>query len=318
MDIPKNPDETSLNIGARSRFVLGCVTALKRLSQILPIGRNIDQGDSTITPAHVEPDTQLPNERYGVDKLIQAPNLRRSQNIARDEFGNRVFLSTDLGYIDNLDKEARSTLLISREGEEFIKENRGILNDLSGMLKFLEENQHENMVELKSKGRKLEKLKSGENSLAHILHINDNKYVVRVPLNDIKIKEHPYTHEMLQVQILDREFGSRLSNAGIALATFLCASPVLSITNYEEGWHPGYYDIIRYTDEQYELLTEAAQFIADKRKSGDPLFKGLMPGWWSGKGHEEIANHNFVRRDSDGIWVCIDPVEVNPYMAEGI
>lgn len=65
------------------------------------------------------------------------PIVNEGVNIQRDRFGNRIFKSPSFSYYDRDGRETKAGLLISPEGEEFIKVNKGILNDIARGLKDL-------------------------------------------------------------------------------------------------------------------------------------------------------------------------------------
>lgn len=62
----------------------------------------------------------------------------------RDRFSNRIFFSRDRANIGQNKEEVKAALLVSPEGEAFIKENRGILNLIDKGLTLLHNTEDEN------------------------------------------------------------------------------------------------------------------------------------------------------------------------------
>lgn len=85
----------------------------------------IEQGN-----LHKNPDTSV------LEHFV--PIVNEGVSIQRDRFGNRIFKSPSFSYYDREGRETKAALLISPEGEEFIKANRSILKDIARGLKDLD------------------------------------------------------------------------------------------------------------------------------------------------------------------------------------
>lgn len=72
-------------------------------------------------------------ERYLPEEVFKEPNATvrhfAPEKGQRDRFGNRLFVSRNLAYLDGVGKEVKAGILISPEGQKFITQNLGILKE---------------------------------------------------------------------------------------------------------------------------------------------------------------------------------------------
>ena len=81
----------------------------------------------------------LPDEQFGSSKLIKEPkakilHFKPNPETGRDKFGNRIFTSPEFAYQDREHHLNKAGLLVSQEGEVFIKSHPGLLKNLDHTL----------------------------------------------------------------------------------------------------------------------------------------------------------------------------------------
>ena len=162
----------------------------------------------------------IPPGRFAKDFLHQnpkAPLLRHfipvteaGAKIPRDRFGNRVIASQASSYFDREGTETKAGLLMSIEGEEFIKSNRGILSDIDKGVHTIIQGEKEgssgSSVNLDHGGNLtvFSPDTSPKQSKHFILDLKGEKYLVKIKNREQNYDDsditQPFVNEMLQGQ----------------------------------------------------------------------------------------------------------------------
>lgn len=178
------------------------------------------------------------------------PKIRHFQPLknGRDQFGNRVFSAHKKGlytpgYMDREGVKYKAALLISTEGEQFIKENPGILNDIDRGISAI--NNWESSIVLSEKPeRSMHKIWSEYNRRLARLRLGRNEYLLKwldqEGLTDRYRAYQPFINEMLQIQDLQKKFAKELlrKDVNVVLPTYFFASGFLVCKSYEPGEPP--------------------------------------------------------------------------------
>jgi len=247
-----------------------------------------------------------------------------SDGYPRDRFGNRVISSgSRLAYLDREGDAIRATLLVSREGEDFLRGNKGILR---AMEQVIIDNEISDKKGNKSKavspdlgGEKYLKRhyeKDGSQSKIYVFEAGKKKIVVKKTQTE-SIDDfgppviQPYFNEMLQVQSIDSDLGNELAKLGIFMPTFLFATGQVCGVKFENGNHPNPGAI---KDRVLAVLNIVKKYIESQNSAERPLWDNV---WVDG--HKSIKPLNLIeRKDKSLVW--IDPLMYEapiPYL-EGI
>ncbi len=239
------------------------------------------------------PSDQISTTRYLVDELKVDPKatiLNFEPGVdGRDEFGNRVF-SSHLSYLDRQDRKVKAALLVSREGEFFIRENKGVVRDIDlGINSFAKKMISDDLVLDQLRGQSIEitpdrtmtMLDSGGQSAVFILDVSGpviGKYIIKTGkllTAEYSKMGQPYINEMLQVQTLNKIFGDKFKMAGFRLPQFLFASGHVSCSLYEGNFGNINMDDYKNFRKNRKLNRELRSFIAARHREGDLLWDGV-------------------------------------------
>ena len=223
-----------------------------------------------------------------------------------NELDLRTFTSPDKKYVDRQSAEQNSKIIVSNEGERFLKQHPGLLRAIKlwhefgnsdELLKFA------NIKELnhgaQSQVLKLECLSGESIILKRRWSPIDNEE----PGRDLN---QPYLNEMLQANIAAKELKDILVDLKIYFSDFFFATNELSCSRYVEGKQP------EDTEENRERIDELQevmnQFLIKKMQ--DPqqasLWKNVQYDLSSMGMPKEYKFDNFIETD-DGTWIWIDP-----------
>lgn len=234
---------------------------------------------------------------------------------ARDRFGNRLFTSSNLSYSDREGNAVKAGILISKEGEEFIKSNPGIMNDIDTGLRHFSSVGYAptSGIFTVGEGRTMRYLSSGWQSSVCLLEVNGEKYVVKTGRNQKQTENssQPYINEMLQVQALDLDLGSKLAEIGVRMPKFMFASGQVSCAKFEEGVTPKGDEIAALAP---TLATLVRNYIREEKKKTE-LWKNITPDTIEGlmsRPFSYLKAKNFIKKP-DGTKVWIDPLYYNAY-----
>ncbi len=255
-------------------------------------------------------------DRYLIHELVSSPNAKilhfRPGFDSRDEFGNRAF-SSPLSYTDREGRRVKAAMLVSPQGEKFIRENKGILQDLDkGMREFSEGinkgefsllKEEDPKIDL-SHSRYLTWIASGGQSRTFILETEVNKYIVKtnVTMSSKYIDfTQPYINEMLQTQKLRKLLKKDLEEAHMDFGRFLFATGYMSCMEYVEG-ESGEFDMddTKPVTVIYKKVKEMVRQFQVKR---DPLWVNVDVDW-TGEDHL-LPTANMVKTKDKLVW--IDP-----------
>jgi hypothetical protein len=228
----------------------------------------------------------------------------------RDRFGNRRIASDVFSYVNREGQSIRATLLISPDGERFIKDNPRILTDIDRGLVQLQPGMEDKLTvdeffEL-GRGRRISKYDSGLQSQVYLLEIagRDKKFIIKTQLKqDLIDLTQPYVNEMLQVQALDADLSQQLEQLRIELPTFLFASGQVAGIKFEEGRHPVVNPDIFDRIKRMRSLLEG--YIKSQKRAGNELWNRVEQDVWNHMGQPKTKN--FMERP-DGILVPVDLV----------
>lgn len=250
---------------------------------------------------------------FGREKLTVAPreNLEDVRGfIVRNDLDITVRESPEFAYSDNFGRLRKSALLISRDGDGFIKANRGMLSNLARGLSEIEyipddsanRDRHKTRVDL-GNDRKLEFLTQGGQSLVFILTIGEKKFIVKRYKEEIREKNlvsQPYVDEMLQMAMVRRDLGAQLETLEVETPRVLFATGQMMCTEFVDGSTPRPEDV----ESKIKAIEKiVAPYVNEKRRSEPSVWAGIetdLIGGWFG-----IRNKNFIRRPN-GRLVCID------------
>ncbi|HAU66624.1 MAG: hypothetical protein UT30_C0011G0049 [Candidatus Uhrbacteria bacterium GW2011_GWF2_39_13] len=228
----------------------------------------------------------------------------------RDRFGNRVFTSPELAYRDREGKETKSSLLVSEVGEQFLKENSGILKNLDRALQELSPTFEDRHLVIPKKrldlgrGRSLEYLGQGAQSVVYKLQVNERIYIIKIHLSYSKVHQ-PYINEMLQIQSLQLDLKDSFQKLGVEFPQFLFASGQMTCVEFVPKEATFSED---FESTYYAAATISEDYIEEQKRKGVELWNYVDID----KVHPQgVPKTNFRERD-DGSVVWIDPVAYFP------
>jgi hypothetical protein len=227
----------------------------------------------------------------------------------RDRFGNRIITSQKMAYKDREGNETRAGLLVSIEGERFIKENKGILDDIDRGLRELKFGAEGSPEKLDlGNGRVLEFLGVGGQSNIFILEINSKKFLVkkRSSREGFIRPEQPYVNEMLQTQSLATDLKQEFEGLGVELPTFLFASGQIAVREFVEGEMPR---LREYEKLGQTLEPTVSDYIEKQKNENNMLWNNVnldMFVYLPGRKLYDLNNDNWIKKQ-DGKLVSIDP-----------
>lgn len=245
----------------------------------------------------------------------------------RDRFGNCVYTSPIKSYKDREFNETKAAMLVSREGEEFIRQNPGILNDIDlGLTQITSMDQSDSPLqtgaevelgrqENGAKKRTIKKLftgHQGNQSLVYLLEIGSEKYVIKkhTSKNDSGVKlTQPYINEMLQTQSLAADLQTELAAARVEMPTYIFATGQVSCAKFVEGIPP--------TEKQLEntlqgFLASVTNYIADQQSDLWSCIHTDAKVFLTTPATVRYKTDNFIQR-ADGSMVWVDPVFYDPF-----
>ena len=243
----------------------------------------------------------------------------------RDRFGNRVITSPELAYLDRENRSTKAAMLVSAEGERFLKSNPGILKELD---RGLQEMMDKRKQGKSSKGvsieldqhRRLTHVGNGAQSEVFKLETSSGDYVIKIHVNRSQLQQ-PYINEMLQIQSLAAEEKEALSAVNIDFPQYLFASGQVMCAEYAPGPAEFSED---FTPVYYAATVIAEDFISQQKMNGNELWKNIHIDKIQRIGNVAsdygIPASNFRRR-LDGSLVWIDPVayyEGEPSIPDGL
>lgn len=271
-----------------------------------------------------------PPARFGQDLLHINPSsqslrhfipLIEQKAVKRDRFGNRMISSTSKAYYDREGVETKASMLISPDGEKFIKKNNGILNDIDEGLKKLnwETNDTTRIVELGS-GRRMGYLKAvgyfsgkprqirgGSQSEIYLLEVDSEKFLIKKTTTDNRQKvNQPYINEMLQSQALATDLKSEFDEVRAEMPKFLFATGQVACRKFEEGTEIEYNE---FDSGIQKLAPKITQYIKEQQQKGVTLWNNIKQDiYTSFPPHSTIIPQlNSWIKKADGKFVCIDP-----------
>jgi len=256
-------------------------------------------------PERYNPKNVLTGDTDGAKVKYFTPEQNR-----RDRFGNRMLISKDLAYLDRSNDKVKAGILISPEGEKFIKQNPGIIKKIDSALSFFETHgkYREEIVDLDD-GVTIEIGKGGNQSEFYILTAGGERYAIKT--NALFWVHQPYINEMLQSQSLATDLKDALSELKVRMSTFLFASGQVFCTRYEEN-------VKNYDEETEERLERVdrlelavSAYVVRKKSEHDPLWENIevdIP--YTNFQRQETIRRNFMLQP-DGVMVWIDPFFYN-------
>jgi hypothetical protein len=233
------------------------------------------------------------SQRYISTELQANPEAKilhfKPDSTGRDEFGNRAF-SSPLSYIDRENRETKAAILVSPEGERFIKSHRGILKAIdTGLQEYsrmveageiMHRKEDKPKITLGGNGE-LTLLQSGNQSRTFLLTDSEgNNYVVQTLLSrkaTYTSYSQPYVNEMLQTQELEKALHEDLSAAEIDMPQFLFATGFVSCTKYFENGEPAtnYNLSEKKVKSTLKIFKKARDFAEKKGREHNPLWENI-------------------------------------------
>lgn len=237
----------------------------------------------------------------------------------RDQFGNRVFSTRKEGlhapgYLDKEGGKHLATLLVSPEGERFIKDNPGLLGNIDHGIaaintgKFDLDFQSEpdgsmHKIFKSTAGAKLAELRLGRTHKKYFL-----KWLKQKDLLDKSHGYQPLINEMLQVQEIKKAFSGKLlqKDINIVLPTYLFASGFFLCRDYEAGYPPSPTpEIVERINKAIKVLWNYVYARSDTKGS---LWKNITFDTADFLIGRHIRTDNFILRPApDNTLVWIDP-----------
>jgi len=242
----------------------------------------------------------------------------------RDRFGNKLANSRTKAYFDRSGDETKAALLMSPEGEAFLKTHKSILHDIDrGLigLDLMRKSPEKKPYTIDfGMGRKMgflisERYKGEEHivggggqSEIYVLEVEGDKYLIKKKTTDIKHDDisQPYMNEMLQCQALAADLEDELDEAGAEMPTFLFASGQMACRKFEEGKE---LERGEFRDEIQKLAPAINDYFRKQQDEGQTLWKHIKQDMFSSymPGGPIYPNNNWLKKDK-GKYVCIDPV----------
>lgn len=238
-----------------------------------------------------------------------------SDGYPRDRFGNRVIRSgSRLAYLDREGDSVRAAFLVSREGEDFLRGNKGILR---AMEQVIIDNEISDKKGSKGKavspdlgGEKYLKRryeKDGNQSKIFVLEAGKKKIVVKKTqtesIDDDDLGPpviQPYFNEMLQIQAMALDLGDDLARLGIFMPSFLFATGQVCGVKFENGDHPNPGAI---KERVLAALNIVKTYIESQNSVENPLWDNV----WVDDFISSVKPCNLIeRKDKSLVW--IDPL----------
>ncbi len=284
--------------------------------------------------------------RFATDRLKSDTRSYRSGEYkffqpeanGRDRYGNRIFRSPTLFYRDVNYEPVNANLLVSPEGESFLKVEHGFLQALEMGLVNVEQQQaaqedlyspdREEVISDVSIGvaRTLQFLAQGTFSLVFKLELNNQTLIVKIPRATYNLQmrrnaalAQPYINEMLQISALQYDLGERLASLGVILPRTLFASGLVTCGVFEEGVVPSISELndLKIQGEHSNSLCEELHAILidyiKLQRRNDIKNNSWRNGLWNNILPDVITQqkiprfNNFIQRP-DGALVLIDPL----------
>ncbi|MBY0376687.1 hypothetical protein K2P96_01810 [Patescibacteria group bacterium] len=252
-------------------------------------------------------------ERFYPKEIIRDPEAKiknfNPEAGGRDRFGNRIFTSKDLAYLDGKGDKTKAGLLVSPDGQSFLEKNKGILRDIELGIGMLETKgfTRESRVQLGG-GKILEHVTTGGQSNFYVLSVNGEMYAIKTHApkrDDVSEIHQPYINEMLQTQAVSEDLRDQLASLNVRLSTFLFASGQVSCTKFEHD------DPRMHGKGDLELLEKLDNimrpYIHQQQDIGNNLWENTgidIPRDFESRSATMINNFRINR---DGVRVWIDP-----------
>lgn len=231
-----------------------------------------------------------------------------------DRFGNYLYVSKDLAYLDGTGDKVKAGILISPEGGKFIKQHPGVLKEIDSALSNLEDADGNNIlgqsINLGNDGTLETKVGGGQSNF-YILTVDREKYAIKTHVPDdlghvdglymnMNVYQ-PYINEMLQTQSLAMDLKSELSSLGVKMSTFLFASGQVSCSRYEVDERN--YNALN--EKKLENLMEVAEkYLLKEKSKKNQLWDHVQIDLNSYMIRKALKN---FRTKKDGTMVWIDP-----------
>jgi hypothetical protein len=254
-------------------------------------------------------------ERYKPEEIIRKSTTKTENSFPelgqRDRFGNKLFVSRELAYLNGVGEKVKAGILVSPEGQKFIAENQGILKDIERALILLETNGESVFFEEidLGNGRKFQAVKRGRQSNFYILTINGKKYAIKThtsPIAGIPEAHQPYINEMLQTQNLGEYLERECPDLRVKMSSFLFASGQVSCTKFEDD--DKNYDALNMTMLKQLQFNAAFYIDAQKRHYRNKLWENVDLDFPPvGTPKLAVTALNNFRTKSDGTIIWIDP-----------
>ena len=256
------------------------------------------------------------SEQFGGSELYRDPSaevrhFEKESEQNRDRFGNRLFLSENLAYLDRHENPTKAGILISGEGEDFLKKHSGILKKLDSCLADVDAKDFYSVaigdeIELK-------RYDHGGQSNVYLLSCGEEKCIIKTHRPEretdsfdddertgVRI-DQPYLNEMLQTQSFAKDLVDELRKLHVQMPVFLFASGQVSCTKF----YLDSYQRIEENERQNlrELWDIAQSYIFEQQHQGNHLWEGVE---LDNPSNYRIADRNFIKTE-DGTLVWIDP-----------
>ncbi len=229
----------------------------------------------------------------------------------KDRFENRIFPAEKHGiltpgYYDREGRQTQAAILISPDGDRFIKRNPGILHSIEKGLKEIVKGADD--VEL-DRGRKMSRLTGvfSVQSLLSTLSINNDKYFIKIHAPSLPPRDNlsqPFINEMLEVQAIQTDLREALTKISITFPTYYFASGQVLCRGYENGLAPSpTEDILKRI---FNLSRVVNYYIGDEDTDKKSLWHNIELDLLDGFLMNAIRCENFIER-SDGLLSWIDP-----------
>ncbi len=227
-------------------------------------------------------------------------------SLASDRFGNRM------GYFQEKDAAAKTDLLISREGEEFLKAHESALESLVAGLHdpALEETDTATNKYLDlGAGIKIAGFMRGGQSMLYMVKIDEEYYILKTKLNraDGLDVSQSYINEMLQTQSVEVDLKVELERFEVVMPRVLFATQQMMFRKFEVGTRSGTLGSWN-IKKRNEFTDIVSQYVKAQGEQNSSLWQNVQadvigsnfPGTYAFK------NDAFIARE-DGEMVWVDP-----------
>ncbi len=254
---------------------------------------------------------ETPRPRFHNTETTEDPNapLRHIEIdpfTGRDRFGNRVVSSNRLAYRDQEGRSSKAALLITPDGEAFLKSNPGLLTKLDHALREVGPRIQDKKYRVGrapfelQPGYTLHYMDGGGQSEVFRLTTPTGTYVIKVHVCFSKLHQ-PYTNELLQMQALATERKAELAELGIAFPRTLFASGQVLCQEFVPKE-------IQVSDEfaatNYAMAVIADDYIAEQKRNQNDLWTDIHVDKVHKKTILPLSNY---RQRTDGSLLWIDP-----------